>query len=141
MSRLLDTCILVDYLNEVPQAAAHVDAQPTPSISRITWIEIMAGSKTEDEADLLAFLGRFEIVELTAEISDDAFRIRRDGVPAGGRKPRVPDAIILATARTAGLQLLTRNTRDFPEGTPGIVIPYALDPPAWNRPPRKIDLT
>jgi predicted nucleic acid-binding protein len=39
---------------------------------------------------------------------------------------KLPDAVILATARTHGLPLLTRNTRDFPAGDPTILVPYTL---------------
>ncbi|MFM7642492.1 MAG: hypothetical protein ACKO45_13215 [Cyanobium sp.] len=39
---------------------------------------------------------------------------------------KVPDAIILATARCAGLPLATRNSRDFPLELGGILHPYGL---------------
>jgi predicted nucleic acid-binding protein len=41
-------------------------------------------------------------------------------------KIRVPDAIILATARVESLLLVTRNTRDFPADLPGIRVPYRI---------------
>ena len=37
---------------------------------------------------------------------------------------KLPDAIILATARVHGLLLVTRNHRDFPKREPDIRIPY-----------------
>ena len=39
---------------------------------------------------------------------------------------KVPDAIILATARCADLTLATRNSRDFPLELGGVVHPYRL---------------
>lgn len=36
------------------------------------------------------------------------------------------DALIYATARVHDAVLVTRNTRDFPPGTPGIHVPYTL---------------
>ncbi|MGJ3629611.1 PIN domain-containing protein [Sphingomonas sp. MMS24-JH45] len=50
--------------------------------------------------------------------------------PAALRRERPqlksPDAIILATAQTRGRILVTRNTKDFPAGMPGIRVPYIL---------------
>ena len=37
---------------------------------------------------------------------------------------KVPDAIILATARCAELNLSTRNSRDFPIALGGVLHPY-----------------
>jgi len=37
---------------------------------------------------------------------------------------RLPDAIIWATAQVHGLLLVTRNVRDFPQGEPGVSVPY-----------------
>ena len=39
---------------------------------------------------------------------------------------KIPDAIILATARCADLSLATRNSRDFPLTLGGVVHPYGL---------------
>lgn len=39
---------------------------------------------------------------------------------------KLPDAIILATARIHGRVLATRNTRDFPESLEGVLMPYAI---------------
>lgn len=36
---------------------------------------------------------------------------------------RLPDAIIWATAQDEQTPLLTRNTKDFPLGTPGVIVP------------------
>ena len=39
---------------------------------------------------------------------------------------KLPDALILATARDREITLLTRNTKDFPEDDPNIRVPYRL---------------
>jgi hypothetical protein len=39
---------------------------------------------------------------------------------------KIPDAIILATARCADLSLATRNSRDFPLALGGELHPYQL---------------
>lgn len=51
-------------------------------------------------------------------VAQEAVRLRRAG------RLRLPDAIIYATARVHGRTLVTRNTRDFPEGEPGVDVPY-----------------
>ncbi|MEY4760096.1 MAG: hypothetical protein RLZZ268_1594 [Cyanobacteriota bacterium] len=43
---------------------------------------------------------------------------------------KIPDAIILATARCHRLQLVTRNTRDFPESLGDVQVPYRFSPEA-----------
>jgi predicted nucleic acid-binding protein len=53
-------------------------------------------------------------------VAEEAVRIRRQ------RRLKLPDAIILATARVHGLVLVTRNTKDFDPADPAIRIPYAL---------------
>lgn len=80
----------------------------------------MAGSMPEDEAQTREFLLDFQTLPVTNEVADLAVQIRRK------RKIKLPDAIIQATANTAGRILVTRNTRDFPAGTPGIRIPYTV---------------
>jgi len=40
---------------------------------------------------------------------------------------KVPDAIILATARCHDLTLATRNVRDFPLTLEGVIHPYSLE--------------
>jgi predicted nucleic acid-binding protein len=42
------------------------------------------------------------------------------------RKLKLPDAFILATAQTASVLLVTRNTRDFSSTDPQIRIPYTI---------------
>jgi predicted nucleic acid-binding protein len=37
---------------------------------------------------------------------------------------RLPDAIILATARAESALLVTRNTKDFPRDDPASRVPY-----------------
>ena len=48
------------------------------------------------------------------------------GIAVFWSRVKLPDAIILATAQSAASILVTRNTRDFPVGPPGIRVPYKL---------------
>lgn len=117
---LFDTCILIDYLRGIPNARALCDRYSDRAISIITWMEVMAGATSANEADARAFLLNFYTLPLSGEIAELAVTIRK------GRGLKLPDAIIQASAESAGRILLTRNTRDFPRGTPGVQIPYTL---------------
>lgn len=117
---LFDSNILIDYLSSRAPARAELDRHSNRAISIITWIEVMAGSTASDEDRTREFLLDFATLPLTIEVADLAVKIRRT------RTLKLPDAIILATAESAGRVLVTRNTRDFPAGTPGVRIPYTL---------------
>ncbi len=87
----------------------------------MTWIEVQGGVRNDEEADVAEmFLRDFEVIELTRAISREAVEIRRV------TRIRLPDAVIWATARRESALLVTRNTKDFPAGEPGIRIPYQL---------------
>jgi predicted nucleic acid-binding protein len=50
-----------------------------------------------------------------------------DAVPSVRKmKMKMPDAIILATAESAGRVLVTRNVKDFPSGMAGVRVPYRV---------------
>jgi hypothetical protein len=83
-------------------------------------MEVMAGSTAANETDAHAFLQNFYALPLGSDVAERAFQLRRS------RKIKLPDAIIQATAEAAGRVLVTRNTRDFPAGSPGVRIPYTL---------------
>lgn len=116
---LLDTNILIDYLNGRKPARVCIEGN-TCLISRITWMEVLAGGDPDEEERLREFLGSFEIVELSADTADEAVLIRRT------HRLRLPDAIILATARVCQCRLLTRNTKDFKASWPEVVVPYRI---------------
>jgi predicted nucleic acid-binding protein len=58
------------------------------------------------------------LLEIDTSVAIEAILIRQR------TRLKLPDAIILATARVHGLLLVTRNSRDFPRGEPDIRIPY-----------------
>jgi predicted nucleic acid-binding protein len=123
MTGFFDTNILIDFLNGI--SAAHEALAPFSCrcISRITWMEVMAGVKDSPDEDLVRnFLGQFDIIELSSEIAESAIHIRRHYRP----KLKLPDAIILASARHMACRLITRNTKDFPEDSTDITVPYLI---------------
>ena len=118
---VVDSNVLIDYLLGHPQAIAELGARGPLAISIITWIEVMSGGPSEEERATRDFLDRFELLPLNAEIAAEAAFLRRER----GRL-KLPDAVIWATARVSGGDLITRNTRDFPAQDDGVVIPYQL---------------
>jgi len=116
---LFDTNILIDYLKGVDAAQAELARYRQPLISIVTWMEVLAGVRTEEERDVVEmFLRDFRIVEVSRGIAREATEIRQTS------RIRLPDALIWASARHESALLVTRNTKDFPKDEPGIRIPY-----------------
>ena len=122
MRGVFDTNILIDYLSGVPAAKALLARYADPVISRITWIEVLVGCDAgpEEKAARL-FLSGFRTIDVDGPVSEAACTIRR-----GLKKIRLPDALILATAQLEKCDLITRNTKDFPAGSPEVLVPYTL---------------
>ncbi|MFI0404198.1 MAG: type II toxin-antitoxin system VapC family toxin [Cyanobium sp.] len=117
---LLDTNILIDVLRGEAEALRWLEQQGQASISVITWIEVLVGCRTRERERVEAWLDSFRRWPVDDAIARESVGFRqRHGL-------KVPDAIILATARCAGLPLATRNTRDFPLKLGGIEHPYEL---------------
>ena len=116
---LFDANILIDYLNGVPDAEQEIGRYREKAISLITWMEVMAGVTEHDEPLIKAFLSQFELLPIDRNVSAEAVNIRRS------RRIKLPDAIILASARIHDRVLITRNTKDFPAGVDADVrMPY-----------------
>jgi predicted nucleic acid-binding protein len=118
---LFDTNVLIDYLNGIEAAKTELARYERPAISVISWIEVLVGAKAATESETRKFLSGFERLELTEAIADRAVALRR-----ARKRLRIPDAIILATARVESLLLVTRNSKDFPADEPGIRVPYRV---------------
>jgi predicted nucleic acid-binding protein len=117
---LFDTNILIDYLNNFPQADHELEAHPERLISIVSWMEVMVGADAEQETATRQFLKSFYVVGIDDAIVEEAVRLRR------ARRLKFPDAIIWATARTRDISLVTRNTKDFPADDPTVRVPYRL---------------
>ena len=115
---LFDTNILVDYLNAVPQARTELQRYQDKTISIITWMEVMVGAGPGLAAATRSFLSDFKVFAVDERIAERAVGLRRD------HRIKLPDAVIWATAQVHALLLVTRNTKDFPAGDPGVRSPY-----------------
>ena len=117
---VFDTNVLVDWLRDRPEAASELARYRRHRISRITWMEILAGEPLESRAMVQELLAPFEVIEIDPRIALAAADIRQRS------RMKLLDAIVLATAQVSGAILVTRNTRDFPASMPGIRVPYKL---------------
>jgi len=123
LKAVIDTNILIDYLAGIDLAVDELGLYQEPSISLITWMEVMVGARPAEDGLIRNFLLRFQVVPIDREVAEEAVRIRQD------QRLRLPDSIIWATALSRGQILVTRNTRDFPADHPGIRVPYKLAGP------------
>ncbi len=120
MKALLDTNILIDYLNGVDSALQEIALYEAPLISPITWMEVMSGARPDEEECVRAFLARFTQVPIDAKVAEITVSIRRK------QRIRLPDAIIWASAQAENALLVSRNIKDFPSQAPGVRVPYEL---------------
>lgn len=108
---LLDTDVLVDSF----RGAHTLDVgRERAWYSVVTRCELFAGERVNEELVRIT-LSVFTEIAIDREVAERAGRIRRSsGI-------RTPDALIAATAMLHGLQVVTRNRRDF-ERVVGIVL-------------------
>ncbi len=120
MRLLLDTNVLIDVLKGETTARDWLEEQQQPAVSVITWIEVLVGCRTAESQTVEAWLDSFERLPLDRDVARESVQARqRHGL-------KVPDAIILATARCHGLTLATRNSQDFPFSLGDVLHPYSL---------------
>jgi predicted nucleic acid-binding protein len=122
VSVLLDTVILIDYLRSLPPAVEYLERiREDACISVITRAEVLVGVADEERLAVAALLDWFPLYVLEKDAADLAASLRRS------ERWKLPDAFQAALAQRHGLQLATRNTKDFPpERYNFIVVPYIL---------------
>lgn len=102
---LFDTNVLIDSLNGYSQARDVIKDNPDRAISVVTQIELLAGGNPKYEAGVRALLSGFAILQTEPTIAEYAAIVRRE------QKLKVPDSIIVASARFTRRTLLTRDQR------------------------------
>lgn len=122
MNVLLDSVVVIDYLNGFGEARTYVDTnQEEAALSAITVAEVLVGTEEEGVPATLRFLDAFPLLGINRATAIEAARLRRR------YGWRLPDAFQAALARRHDLQLATRNTRDFdPEAHGFVIVPYRL---------------
>src|SRR5262249_49500790 len=112
---------LVDLLNGRAEANTEAGLYSSLAISRISWMEVLTGVRDAEEQNRVEhLLGFFEMVEFDEPVAREAIRLRKQ------HRLKLPDAIIWASAKLGDNLLVTRNSRDFPIGDPGIRLPYQI---------------
>jgi len=121
MIAVFDSNIVIDYLNGIAQARTELAQYKRAYISPITWIEaqVKAPQGLED-ATRAVVNSHFQRLELDDQTLAAGLAIRRE------TRLKLPDALILASARVNGWLLVTRNTKDFPASMLGVRVPYEL---------------
>ena len=122
MKLLLDSVILIDHFNGIDAATQYLaDNQDEAAISVITRAEVLTGFTPLLENKARRFLDCFPVISIDAVSADLAAALRRD------HGWKLPDAFQAAIAQQHGLQLVTRNAKDFPPKRYRFVtIPYAV---------------
>lgn len=104
---LLDTCFLIGLQQRNPEALRLLEEFPLEltecAYSVITRIELLSfpALTAADEITVRTLLSAMRALPLSEGVEDEAIRIRRL------RRVKLPDALILGTARAHGLKLLT----------------------------------
>jgi predicted nucleic acid-binding protein len=111
---LFDSSAVILYFNDaLPHESIALMQQAivagTGAISVITRAEVLAwpSHTPVSIAAALSGMGGFEQLEVTAQVADEAARIRREC------NLKLPDALIAATAKLRQIPVVTANGRDF----------------------------
>jgi predicted nucleic acid-binding protein len=121
MIAVFDSNIVIDFLNGIEQARTEIAQYKRAYISPITWIEAQVKAPEGMEAATRAVIDNyFQRLELDETTLAEGLALRR------ALRLKLPDALILASARVNGWLLVSRNTKDFPASMLGVRVPYEL---------------
>jgi predicted nucleic acid-binding protein len=120
VTALFDTNIILDHIKGVAAAPVELALYDDRAVSIVTVIEVLVGVTPASEAAERAFLGRFTVIPLDDAVAEEAAVLRR------AYRMKLPDAVVWASARVGGRLLVTRNSKDFPVGDPGVRHPYIV---------------
>ncbi len=123
LERLLDSVIIIDHFNSIPQATEFLlalDPEKT-AISVITYAEILTGLDEDGERKARPLLNSFEMLDIDAVVAEKVAKLRRQ------HGWKLPDAFQAAIAILQNVKLSTRNTKDFdPQQYSFVEVPYFL---------------
>jgi hypothetical protein len=121
MKAVIDSDVLIDYLQGVPEAEVEINRYDPPLYSVISWMEVMCGASSDEDCESAeALFKSMKRIDLSLEVARKAVAERK------GLKLKLPDAVILASADCEGCILVTRNTKDFSSDDPRVRFPYVL---------------
>jgi predicted nucleic acid-binding protein len=117
---LFDTNIVLDYMKGASASRKEFSLYDDVAISIVTRMEVLVGAEAIDEQGIRAFLNGFVTVPLDDNVAERAIGLRKQW------KLKLADAIIWASAQVQGRLFVTRDIKDFPNGEPGIRVPYKI---------------
>ena len=111
---LFDTDVLIEYLRGRDEAKAYIDGiKSNLYMSSITMAELYAGVREGEEYKKLEiFIETFVIINLNKNIAKTGGLFRNQYKPSHGTG--LADALIAATAKEIGAQVVTFNVKHFP---------------------------
>jgi predicted nucleic acid-binding protein len=120
MKYLLDSNIIIYYLNGDRDIYDFIEKHKSISaISLITYYEVLNYDFSEQEELLVReFLDEFEVLSVSRNIINKALKNRKS------KKIKMADNFILATAQIFGLDIVTRNIKDFSFFTDKLLNPF-----------------
>ncbi|MBA2665657.1 MAG: PIN domain-containing protein [Trueperaceae bacterium] len=122
MNAVVDTNVLIDYLQGRDEAARELERYRVVEVSAVSAAELWAGATTEKRENVVeSLLATCVVVPVDDVVAREAGWLRRT------RRVRLPDAIVWATARVRGYLLVTRD-EGFPADAPEVRHPYRLEP-------------
>lgn len=108
---IIDTDILIDEGRGVSTAAEflnRIESRSVLAVSVVTQMELTVGCRNKaEQRELANFLSRFQILSITAKVSDRAIELLRQYNLSHGLL--IPDALIAATAITYSEPLATNK--------------------------------
>jgi predicted nucleic acid-binding protein len=116
---VLDSNVVIDFINsDITTLPESDDEMVRYCVSVVTEMESLAKptDSPETRAEIRAMLAEFMIIPLTDEVKTIATEIRRSGSP----RPRLPDAIVAATAVALKAPLITRDEKLLRLQWPGL---------------------
>ena len=120
MRAVVDTNVLIDYLQGRSEAARELERYEAIEVSAVSAAELWSGATTDArERAVRALLATCVVVSVEEVVAHEAGWLRRS------RRVRLPDALVWATARTRGHLLVTRD-EGFPADAPEVRHPYRL---------------
>jgi predicted nucleic acid-binding protein len=121
MKAVIDSDVLIDYLQGLPAAKEELARYRAPHYSIISYMELLCGARNPAEKQAVeSLLSGMNRVELSENVARRAVELRQS------LRLKLPDAIVFASAEEEGCIVVTRNTRDFPPNDPRVRFPYSV---------------
>jgi len=110
---LLDSNIVIDVLNGIESARRYFKRLSVRRISAATVFEVLVGCTGKRKNQLPVAQELFRVCEVVDFTQEDASRAAELFIESPRKKEKILDYFIAATAENNGMEIATRNARDF----------------------------